>query len=349
MDLSRYDHLILKLFQQRNTKINRRKLAKVINNPQEYPNICHWLYNRYPESESLEETFIFLRTGKEHRPRCKACSKSIPCINKADFNREYCCVQCQCSQNHKKMLATTLEYHRKVKEGLIEDNRTKHMIETMNIRYGGLSKMNKERRDRIISKGKETICKKYGVSSWSEFCKLPEIQQKSIETLLKNHPGAKDIHDIYVSKEIMNKKNKTREKNKTWNTSKPEEHIYNLLKESYPDVIRQYRSEEYPFDCDFYIPSIKLYIEYQGLWTHGKHPFDPNNSDDINRLNMIKDKMDNGGSRYYSIAYNVWTITDPKKRQTAKDNNLNFLEIWPKWTDEQILSEVKKFENILNS
>lgn len=345
MNLQRYDNLILKLFQQRNTKINRRKVAKVIDNPNKYSNLRYWLYNRYPEAESLEETFIFLRTGKEHRPICKECGKSIPCTNRSDFNRQYCCIQCQCKQNHKKMLAATLEYHHKVKEGLIEDTRTKHMVETMNKRYGGISKMNKDRRDRIVSKGKETICNEYGVSSWSEFCKLPEIQQKTTESLLQNHPGSKTRHDVFTSKEITNKKYQTRNKNKTWNTSKPEEQLYKLLTQFYPDTIRQYYSEEYPFNCDFYIPSIKLYIEYQGLWTHGKHPYDPNNPDDIKRLNMIKDKMDNG-SKYYKIAYNVWAKSDPKKRQTAKENNLNFLEIWPKWTDEQILSEVKRFEDM---
>jgi len=45
--------------------------------------------------------------------------------------------------------------------------------------------------------------------------------------------------------------------------SQPEEDSYELLvdKFGYSEVIRQYRSEKYPFFCDFYIPCLDLYIE----------------------------------------------------------------------------------------
>ena len=35
------------------------------------------------------------------------------------------------------------------------------------------------------------------------------------------------------------------------------------------DIIRQYKSDLYPFACDFYIPSLDLYIECNYHWTHG--------------------------------------------------------------------------------
>lgn len=69
---------------------------------------------------------------------------------------------------------------------------------------------------------------------------------------------------------------------------------------------------------------MNLYIEYQGTWTHGKHPFDKTNEEDIERLNIWKNK----NTKFYKSAIEVWTIRDPLKRKTAKDNNLNWIEFF---------------------
>lgn len=55
------------------------------------------------------------------------------------------------------------------------------------------------------------------------------------------------------------------------NTSKSEEMSYVLLVERFGanDILRQYKSEEYPFACDFYIKSRNIYIECNYCWTHG--------------------------------------------------------------------------------
>jgi len=55
-------------------------------------------------------------------------------------------------------------------------------------------------------------------------------------------------------------------------------------------------------------------------------------------LNAWKEKQ-------YTDAINVWTVTDPLKRQTAKENKLNYLEIFTCDTDEainQILAYLKE-------
>ena len=93
------------------------------------------------------------------------------------------------------------------------------------------------------------------------------------------------------------------------------------------DIIPQYSDEiNYPFNCDFYISSLKLLIEIQGTWTHGGHPFDKNNIDDIHTVNVWKSKQ----SKYYDCAIEVWTKSDVEKRNLAKKNNLNYLEIFTK-------------------
>ena len=102
---------------------------------------------------------------------------------------------------------------------------------------------------------------------------------------------------------------------------------YLISKFNKNDIIPQYTDEiNYPFNCDFYISSLKLLIEIQGTWTHGGHPFNENNIDDINTLNIWKSKQ----SKYYDCAIEVWTKSDVEKRNLAKKNNLNYLEIFTK-------------------
>ena len=98
-------------------------------------------------------------------------------------------------------------------------------------------------------------------------------------------------------------------------------------------IERQYKSELYPFHCDFYIPELNLYIEYQGYWTHGWNlnkpygPYDPSNLEHQYLVAKWQKRL-NKGHETYANAIHVWTVSDPLKRQTAKDNNLNWLEFW---------------------
>lgn len=122
---------------------------------------------------------------------------------------------------------------------------------------------------------------------------------------------------------------KTKKKNKSFNTSKPETDYYNYLKTIYDenDIIRQYRDERYPYNCDFYIKSEDLFIELNYTWCHGGHPYNEANEKDkqelIRRLNKSKT------SNYYKWSIDVWTKSDVLKLKTFRDNNLNFKIIYP--------------------
>lgn len=164
---------------------------------------------------------------------------------------------------------------------------------------------------------KENNLKKYGVEN---VFSLEEIKCKIKQTCLKRY----GVEYIQQYQGFIDKVNDTRLKNKTFNTSKDEKEIERLLNKKFPSVKIQYKSKQYPFRCDFYIPSLNLYIEYQGTWTHGKHPFDKTNEEDIERLNIWKNK----NTKFYKSAIEVWTIRDPLKRKTAKDNNLNWIEFF---------------------
>ena len=208
-------------------------------------------------------------------------------------------------------------------------------------RYGNPNYVNKY-------KAIQTSLKRYGVDN--PF-KLPEIQQKYKQTCLNKYGVDHNwkIHSEHLlthtteandkrritslkhfgvdhpskCKEIINKKIETKRKNHTFNTSKTEAYSYNLIKEKYNDVICQYKSKKYPFCCDFYIPSLDLYIECNYHWTHGGHPYQ-NNEEDNKTIELWNSK----NTKYYNNAINCWTIKDVNKRNTAKKNNLNYIEFW---------------------
>lgn len=116
-----------------------------------------------------------------------------------------------------------------------------------------------------------------------------------------------------------------------------EDDLYNFLCKIYDDVKRQYRNDlRYPFFCDFYIPSEDLFIEYNGFWTHGSHPFDKNNPEDISILNDWKSKqklvLNKDNELVENLYYNAekcWTINDPLKIKYAITNKLNYILIYP--------------------
>ena len=66
-----------------------------------------------------------------------------------------------------------------------------------------------------------------------------------------------------------------------------------------------------------------LYIEYQGFWTHGKEPYiGSDEQKEIIKLWASKN------TDQYKRAIKTWTIKDPLKRETAKKNNLNWIEFF---------------------
>ena len=239
------------------------------------------------------------------------------------------------------------------KDPLIDSKRKKTCMERYGVEYSFQSENNKEKSkqtwiekygvdnplksDIIKEKVKQTNLEKYGVEYTSQNI---EIRKKQLETFNKKYGGNAPICDPTIKEKILSKipesrekEYQTRKKNGSFNTSKPEKELLEYIKLYFPDVEYQYKNKkEYPFRCDFYIPELNLYIEYNGLWTHGGHPFDENNQEDIDKLNLWKSK----NTKYYNVAIKVWTDLDVRKRTIAKNNNLNYKEFWN-------LNEAKQF------
>ena len=214
---------------------------------------------------------------------------------------------------------------------------------------------NKEVREKI----KQTNIQKYGVDNLfkndiiKEKIKQTNIQKYGVDNPLKNKEIREKIKQTNIQKygvdnPLKNKEiwKKSQDNRQISSKSKLENNFLNYLKLKYEpdDIITQYKSKEYPYYCDFYIKSINLYIEIQGHWTHNDHPFDINNLND--QLIMNKWRTKSLSDKYYKNALNTWTIKDVEKRNTAIQNNLNYLEIFGK-TD--LNKYIDIFENYIKN
>ena len=284
-----------------------------------HPALQEYLFNRFPDSESISETVYRIQNKIEIRPVCQHCGGHVVFYKKSKGFQTYCSNKCSCPDN----------------------KRLEKCKITSNAKYGcDWPTQNKE----ICNKAVNTKIEKYGKESISQSLKnwcnnhnvsapicVPEIKSKISQKIHSKYGvnwflSSDYINSIRCNKEIINKICETKWKNKTFNSSKIEHLFLQYLQNRFgnDDVLSQYKSIEYPYNCDFYIKSIHLYIEIQGYWTHGNHPYDEQNECDRNTLNKWKNK----GSKKYLEAIQTWTIRDVEKRNVAKDNKLNYLEIF---------------------
>lgn len=176
-----------------------------------------------------------------------------------------------------------------------------------------------EEKDSIYKKVKETNNIRYGADS----------HMQSKEWLLA-HPKmcsyfGSEEHKKYMSV-LQEKRRETMRKNGTTNTSISFEKRlieYLILNYSNYTIITQYYdSARYPYNCDCYIKELDLFIEFQGSYFHNWRPFTGSELD-IEEYN----KMISLGGQRATIA-KTWRYRDVQKRETAKKNNLNYLEYW---------------------
>ena len=187
--------------------------------------------------------------------------------------------------------------------------------------------------EEVRQKYKENYKRKYGVENPFQ---NEIIKEKIKQTCLEKYGVDRAIKNPLISNKVIN----TRIKNNTWTTSKLEEKLYLYIKEKFPSVIRQYKDKErYPYFCDFYIPELDLFLELNGTWTHGNHPYDMNSKEDNSILNIWKEKSKE--HPMYLAAIKTWVVSDVNKRNKAKENHLNFKEVWN-------LDEGKEFINNLS-
>ena len=300
-----------------------------------------YIKNRYTDTSDIKENIYRLLNNIENIPLCPVCKKEKRKWNGGSYNK-YCSKKCSALENSAFKDAEKIRNAIYNKYGVYNVLSLKETHEkakrTKLLRYGDENYVNTE-------KFVKTCLERYG-------CKYPaqnkEIRQKQKETSFSKYGGyfnkeqvSKTIQERYGmkwfiysdklkekshTKEALEKAYNTKKKNHTFNASKPEERCYDILCNKFgDDVVRQYKSDLYPFHCDFYIKSIDTYIECNFHWTHGGHKFDPNNQDDIDKLNKWKEKYESSNQQMCGGGIKTWTKRDPKKFEYAKKNNLNYL------------------------
>ena len=131
------------------------------------------------------------------------------------------------------------------------------------------------------------------------------------------------------TKEFQEKAHISRKKNHTQPGSKIENKVFERLKEyfSESDIERQYSDDDrYPFNCDFYIKPLDLFIEYNGFYMHGFHWFDESDEKDRKQA----EEWLYAENPQSDTAFETWVIRDTTKRETAKKNDLNYVVLWTK-------------------
>ena len=336
--------LISKYWKNTNMLYRKVKYGKVL------PEEIEYLKTRFENVDNIYEAFYLIKHGLDGPLTCKLCGKRIPFINeiksygKRDGLKTYCSSYCQQHDPEKlqNMRQSIIDkYGVKSTLGIKEfiDKRKK----TCQEKYGSNSILgNKEFRKKIP----ELIKNKYGETylsdvqkeRWSHISKEErnKMTEKKRQTFLKhygvdNYAKTEEYKKFAssISKEVQKKGYLTMKKNGTLDkrNSKAEDECYDLLKEIYPDIIRQYYdNNRYPYKCDFYIPSKDLFVEYQGFYTHGEHPYNKNSIKDQVILERLKKKYKHWKKLPQIIT--TWTIKDVEKRECAKRNNLNYLEFF---------------------
>lgn len=162
------------------------------------------------------------------------------------------------------------------------------------------------------------------VSKARKGIKFSEEHKKNLSIAAKNRPQMTEEQIAIQQRKAI----ETKRKNGTLNTSKLEEEYYRYLLTMYDesDIIRQYKEDRYPFFCDFYIKSEDKFIECNFHWTHGGHPFNPQNKEDMEILEKAILKSET--SDFMKVFIDVWTRRDVQKQRVAKDNNLNYEVIY---------------------
>ena len=281
-------------------------------------------------------------------PLCPTCGKKLEYSKSKRRFKYHCNSSCAAKDPNVKQ---KLEQTNLIRHGCLHYNNHDKQKQTMIERYGvesalyGNTEFRKKGRQTLFDKyGKynfpdkttETCKKRYGTGRNNNKAKQTMLNKYGVSSYLLTDVVKNIRNNVIVQSKIQN----TKLKNKTFNASKLEEVCYKMLVEKFgkDDIIRQYTSELYPFNCDFYIKSLDLYIEYNGSWTHGKHPFDPTNKDDIEIVEKWKAK----NKKYYFIAINTWTKRDVNKRNVAKQNNINIKEFWKVSELEEFLKDLSK-------
>ena len=361
------DEDIIKTFKTKRYRVNPNLLKQYISeNGNRYNNeIKKYIESRYEDSFSFEESTYRIVEGIEVHPKCPVCGNLIPFhISSYKLFNDTCSPSCSSKLNYKlyidnESIESAKETRKKtmnekygvdnpfqipsIKTNILNKHlllynadeyikKKKNIVKKTNQYFQNTYGCNPNQLEEIKEKKRQTNIHKFGTP-----CPLQneEVAQKAKKAMIKKYGVPNYSNSIHRKKRVEQIKSKiynTMKERNSFKYSKAEEELYSYIKMKFPDVCRQYKDKErYPYNCDFYIPTLDLFIEYQGYYTHNTHPYNDNDIEDRKKVEEYKEKY---GPECQAIT--IWTIKDVEKRNCAKKHNLNFKEVWN-------INEAKKF------
>ena len=305
-----------------------------------------YLDNRYTDKfDKYGEVIARIYHKIETKPCCKNCGKPLKYKSFKNPYGKWCSTKCQLTDSEfikwrteitdyenikNKSRQTCLERYgdpnyknlEKAKQTNLERYGVEWYLQSDNENIKRGSKEN-------LEKVKQTCLERYGVEY---FFQSNNYKEANKQTCLERY----GVESYSATADYKNKVYKTKKKNGTFNSSKIENKLIEYFTNNGINFKTQYKSELYPYMCDFYFPDTQTFVEIQGNWTHGGHPFDENNVDDMDKLKLWESKS----TKYYNIAINTWTVSDVEKRKLAQRNNIKLFEIFSIDFD-YIISELK--------
>lgn len=177
----------------------------------------------------------------------------------------------------------------------------------------------------------EIICPKHGSFRQTPAHHLsnhgcPGCSRETAAKTMRERYGA----DSYVqTEEYRRRAYVTKKMNCTFGSSQAERNMVARLREIFgkADVKCQYSDDvRYPYAVDAYVESRDMFVELNAYWSHGKHWFD--SSDDADKAIAERWSVRSENKRHYAKSLDVWTCRDVEKRETARENNLNYVVFW---------------------
>lgn len=295
--------------------ITERPLCKICNKEIEFKK-----YYAETCSRACSNTIISRKTASQRsqtlieKNKGKTENIVLEHFNKINVNKEYELIEININQeiiifkclkcnNINKKSFWALRNYPYCTKGKCRDERTK----ISNLENIGVE--NVFQLESVKEKSKNTIKEKYNVENISQ------------SNEWKNQWKNEDFKNKKLNKEYNTKK-----ENKTFTTSALEDSFKLLLENNNINYISNFKSDKYPFKCDFYLKDYDIYIELQFHWSHGIEPFILNEI----KHEEIKSKWANMNTEYYNKAIKTWVTDDVLKRNTAIKENLKYVEVFNK-------------------